>query len=77
MSAATLASPSLAVQRGVLGAILLVAAWEGLARGLQLPSYVLPAVSDILASIWSSRALLAQAAGYTLFEALAGYGSAA
>ncbi len=75
MSAATLASPSLAVQRGVLGAILLVAAWEGLARGLQLPSYVLPAVTDILTSIWSSRALLAQAAGYTLFEALAGYGA--
>ncbi|MDQ8730331.1 ABC transporter permease [Bradyrhizobium sp. LHD-71] len=74
MSAAVMASPSLAAQRGILGAVLLVAAWEGLARGLDLPSYVLPAVSDILASIWSNRMLLTQAAGYTLFEALAGYG---
>jgi NitT/TauT family transport system permease protein len=69
-----IASPSLAVQRGFLGAILLVLAWEGLARGLHLPSYVLPAVSDILAGIWSERALLGEAAGYTLLEALAGYG---
>ena len=44
-----LASPSLAVQRGILGAVLLlVACWEGPARGLHLPAYVLPAVSDIL-----------------------------
>lgn len=74
MSRAAIASPSLAVQRGILGAILLVLAWEGLARGLHLPSYVLPAVSDILAGIWSKRAALGEAAGYTLFEALAGYG---
>ena len=74
MSAAVSSSSSLAVQRGILGAILLVLAWEGLARGLHLPSYVLPAVSEILASIWSKRALLGQAAGYTLLEALVGYG---
>src|SRR5882757_4337184 len=73
MSAA-LPSPSLAVQRGVLGAVLLVVCWEGLARGLHLPSYVLPAVSEILAGIWSKRALLGEAASYTLLEALAGYG---
>ena len=74
MSTSTIAPPSLAVQRGIVGAILLVAAWEGLARGLHLPSYVLPAVSDILAGIWSKRALLGEAAGYTLLEALVGYG---
>jgi NitT/TauT family transport system permease protein len=74
MNAAALASPSLAVQRGVLGALLLIAAWEGAARGLHLPAYVLPAISDIMVSIWSSRGLLTQAAAYTLFEALAGYG---
>jgi NitT/TauT family transport system permease protein len=73
MKAATLASPPLAVQRGVLGAILLVLCWEGLARGLHLPSYILPAVSDILAGVWSKRALLGGAAGYTLLEALVGY----
>ena len=72
--ATALASPSLAVQRGILGAVLLVLCWEGLARGLHLPSYVLPAVSDILAGIWSKRALLGEAAGYTLLEALVGYG---
>jgi NitT/TauT family transport system permease protein len=73
MSPTALKSPSLAVQRGILGAILLVLCWEGLARGLQLPSYVLPAVSDILTGIWSKRASLGEAAGYTLLEALIGY----
>jgi NitT/TauT family transport system permease protein len=74
MNLAALISPPLAVQRGVLGAILLVVCWEGLARGLHLPPYVLPAVSDIMAGVWSKRALLGEAAGYTLLEALAGYG---
>ena len=73
MSPTALKSPSLAVQRGILGAILLVLCWEGLARGLQLPSYVLPAVSEILTGIWSKRASLGEAAGYTLLEALIGY----
>ena len=73
MSPTALKSPSLAVQRGILGAILLVLCWEGLARGLHLPSYVLPAVSDILTGIWSKRASLGEAAGYTLLEALIGY----
>ena len=73
MSAA-IPSSSLAVQRGVLGAVLLVVCWEGLARGLHLPAYILPAVSDILAGVWSKRALLGEAASYTLLEALVGYG---
>jgi NitT/TauT family transport system permease protein len=68
------AGSPLAVQRGILGAVLLIACWEGLARGLHLPAYVLPAVSEILAAIWSKRAVLGQAASYTFFEALAGYG---
>ena len=74
MSRATLTSPSLAVQRGILGAVLLVVCWEALARGLHLPSYVLPAVSDILTGVWSKRGLLGEAAFYTLYEALVGYG---
>jgi NitT/TauT family transport system permease protein len=69
-----LASPSLAVQRGILGAVILVACWEGIARGMHLPAYILPAVSDILAGVWSKRTLLADAASYTLLEALVGYG---
>ena len=69
-----LASPPLAVQRGILGAVLLIACWEGLARGLHLPAYVLPAASEILAAVWSKWALLGNAAGYTLLEALVGYG---
>ena len=73
MSAVTTSPRSLAVQRGILGAMLLVIGWEGLVRGLHLPAYVLPAVSDILAGIWSKRILLAEAAGYTLLEALLGY----
>src|SRR5258708_22117236 len=62
MNGATLNSSPLAVQRGILGAVLLVLCWEGLARGLHLPSYVLPAVSEILTGIWSKRALLGEAA---------------
>jgi NitT/TauT family transport system permease protein len=69
-----LQSPSLAAQRGILGAVLLVAAWEATARGLHLPAYVLPAVSDILAAVWTKRTALGEAAFYTLFEALTGYG---
>jgi NitT/TauT family transport system permease protein len=69
-----LTSSSLAVQRGILGAVIMVACWEGAARGLHLPAYILPAVSDILAGVWSKRAPLADAAGYTLLEALVGYG---
>jgi NitT/TauT family transport system permease protein len=65
--------PTLAVQRGILGAVLLVACWEALARGLHLPSYVLPAVSEILSGVWTQRAALGTAAGYTLLEALSGY----
>jgi NitT/TauT family transport system permease protein len=69
-----IASPSLTVQRGILGAVLLIACWEGTARGLHLPAYVLPAVSDIIAGLWSKRVTLVDAAGYTLLEALVGYG---
>lgn len=69
-----LTSSSLAVQRGILGAVIMVACWEGAARGLHLPAYILPAVSDILVGVWSKRAPLADAAGYTLLEALVGYG---
>jgi NitT/TauT family transport system permease protein len=73
MNSAPLAAPPLAVQRGLLGAVLLLMCWEGLARGLHLPSYILPAVSDILAGVWSKRAQLGEAACYTLLETLVGY----
>ena len=62
-----------AAVRGVFGAVLLVAVWEGAARGLHLPAYTLPAVSEILAAVWSGRVALVQAGGVTLAEALAGY----
>jgi len=70
---ATSTRSSLAVQRGIIGMVLLVALWEGLARGLALPSYTLPAISEILLSTWEHRAVLGQAAAYTIFEAVAGY----
>lgn len=61
------------LQRGVLGMVLFILAWEGVARGFQLPAYTLPAVSDILASIYAKRAILFTAAGFTLTEAVVGY----
>lgn len=59
--------------RGVAGALLLVALWEGAARGLHLPDYILPAFSLILASVWDQRQPLLAAGWVTLREALAGY----
>ncbi|WP_198383232.1 ABC transporter permease [Roseomonas sp. KE2513] len=59
--------------RGLLGAVLLVLLWEGAARGFALPSYTLPAVSEILASIWTQRANLIAGGATTLLEALVGY----
>jgi len=67
------AQRSLPVQRGILGALLLIVLWEGVARGFHLPAYVLPAMSDVLLGVWSKRTMLAEAASYTLSEALLGY----
>lgn len=66
--------PSRAAQRGILGMVLLVALWEGVARGFHLPAYTLPAVSAILGAIWDHRQALLAAGGYTFAEALIGYG---
>ncbi len=67
------AQRSLPVQRGILGALLLIVLWEGVARGFHLPAYVLPAMSDVLLGVWSKRTMLVEAASYTLSEALLGY----
>lgn len=66
--------PSRAAQRGALGMLLLVALWEGIARGFNLPAYTLPAVSAILANIYESRHILLSAGAYTFAEAVMGYG---
>lgn len=79
MSATLPATPSRmpriprSAQRGVLGALIVVALWEGIARGFQLPAYTLPSISQILASIWAQRQVLGGAAGTTIAEALMGY----
>lgn len=64
----------LSAQRGILGAVALIVLWEGVARGMQLPSYTLPAVSQILGSVWNQRGALLHHAAVTLAEALMGYG---
>lgn len=71
MTATIRVSP--AAQRGMLGALLLLGTWELVARGLDLPSYSLPAVTQVLASIWAQQGTLLKAAWVTLAEALAGY----
>jgi NitT/TauT family transport system permease protein len=73
VSAAAAGESRAPLWRGALGALLLLATWEVTARGFALPAYTLPAVSEILASIWTHRAVLAQAGALTLYEALAGY----
>jgi len=64
---------STSTQRGVLGAAILLMVWEGAARGLDLPSYVLPTITEIAGRVWAQRQVLAGAAGVTLTEAIAGY----
>lgn len=59
--------------RGIAGGVLLLLTWEVLARGLSLPAYTLPAVSDILGAVWTHRAPLLAAGWLTAAEALAGY----
>jgi NitT/TauT family transport system permease protein len=59
--------------RGAVGVLMLLILWEGVARGFALPSYTLPAVSEILLSGWQQRHALLSAAWFTLAEALAGY----
>ncbi len=59
--------------RGVFGAVLILVLWESLARGLSLPAYTLPAVSEILAATWEHRGALQAAALITGFEAVTGY----
>lgn len=61
-------------QRGLLGIVLLLLAWEGAARALRLPEYILPPITRILGSIGQHWRELAAAALYTLTEALSGYG---
>ena len=61
------------IVRGLLGGLLLVCVWELTARGLRLPSYTLPAISDILATMWTMRRELAEAGGLSLLEAVLGY----
>ncbi|WP_458097909.1 ABC transporter permease [Roseomonas sp. WA12] len=64
---------SRSAMRGVLGAVLLILLWEGAARGFALPSYTLPAVSEIMLSLWVQRANLLAGGATTLLEALIGY----
>ncbi|MYZ43946.1 ABC transporter permease [Schauerella aestuarii] len=55
---------------GVVGVIIL---WEAAARLLDLPVYVLPSVSRILAAIVAQHQLLWNAALMTMWEAIAGF----
>lgn len=66
-------SASAPALRGLLGAVLLLALWEGVARGFALPAYTLPAVTEILSAAWRHRAALQAAAWITGMEALTGY----
>lgn len=59
--------------RGIAGALLVAAVWELSARGLDLPAYVLPSVSSILAGLANDAGSLLAAARFTAAEALTGY----
>ncbi len=55
---------------GLAGVALL---WEGLVRALNVPAYVMPAVSAVLESMFRQRAVLAANAWTTIIEAGAGF----
>lgn len=48
--------------------------WELLVRILEIPSYVLPAPTNVLSALWNDRAALVGHAGVTVLEAVAGMG---
>jgi NitT/TauT family transport system permease protein len=71
---ATASSDSLRqISRGIAGALLVAIVWEMSARGLNLPAYVLPSISSILAGLVSDAGPLLAAARFTASESLAGY----
>ena len=57
-----------------LAIVALLAIWEALVRVLNVPSYVLPAPSQVLSALWSDRASLLRHSGVTVTEALGGMG---
>ena len=61
------ALPALAI-----GILLLV--WEALVRTMKIPSYVLPAPTQVLGALWKDRAELMRHSAVTVSEALAGMG---
>ena len=63
--------------RAVLPALAIVALlvlWEALVRLLRIPSYVLPAPTQVLAALWRDRLALLQHSAITVAEALTGMG---
>ena len=62
-----------ALKLGAIGMIGLIALWEAVTRGFDLPPYVLPSVSKILESVFDQRQVLLVAARYTLIEAVGGF----
>lgn len=54
--------------------IALLLLWEMLVRALEIPSYVLPSPTSVLAALWNDRAALAGHAGVTVLEAVGGMG---
>ncbi|CDN51407.1 ABC transporter permease [Neorhizobium galegae] len=73
MSPVTASSNARRISRGFAGAFLLAAIWELSVRGFNLPAYVLPSVSSIIAGMFADAGKLVAAARFTAAEALAGY----
>jgi len=61
------------IGRGIFGAVLVAAVWELSVRGLNLPAYILPSVTSILAGLVNDAATLFEAGRYTAVESFMGY----
>lgn len=65
------------IKRAAPSALLLLglaAVWEAGTRLLNVPHYIIPSLSSVLASLWENRALLTGHFGVTLRESLIGLG---
>ena len=63
-----------ALARGLGGGVLLLVLWEAVVRLAQVPPWILPPPSGIVATTWLVRNALLDAGAMTLFEAVSGYG---
>ncbi len=60
------------IRNAFLSAVLLIVCWQTLSVLSGLPKFILPSATEVLASMWHNRALIAEHAAITLAEVILG-----